>query len=227
MQTKIALVGDYDAAVTAHQAIPRALELASLALALEAEPEWIGSDAIAGRDLAEFDALWCVPASPYRDQGAVIAAIAQARAADMPFLGTCAGYQHALIEYARNQLGYSEADSSEDNPEARLAVISALACRLDDQGDAVNLAPGSRLEEIYQSRRVVETYHCGYGFNPDYLSLFVDSGLVFSGFDDRGAPRAFELPQARFFVGTAFQPERSALQNATHPLIIAFLMAAG
>lgn len=227
MQTRIALVGDYDSSVLAHQAIPRAIELAALALALPAESVWIRSDELGPDSLQGFDALWCVPFSPYRNQAAVIAAIEQARRADLPFLGTCAGYQHALIEYARNVLGYSNADSLEDDPDAQMPVITALPCRLADESDAVFLTQGSRLQEIYQSGKIVEEYNCGHGFNPDYLPLFANSGLRFSGFDERGAPRAFELPSARFFIGTAFQPERSALQQVTHPLIVAFLIAAG
>ncbi len=227
MQTRIALVGDYDSSVVAHQAIPRAIELAALTLASRAEAVWIGSDELDDNSLEGFDALWCVPLSPYRNPAAVIAAIGQARAADLPFLGTCAGYQHALIEYARNVMGYSNADSLEDDPDTQMPVITALACRLADAVDTVSLAAGSRLHEIYQSERIAEEYNCGFGFNSDYLPLFADAGLRFSGFDQKGAPVAFELPSARFFIGTGFQPERSALQQVTHPLVVAFLMAAG
>ncbi len=227
MQTRIALVGDYDSTVLAHQAVPRAIELAALAAALPAETVWISSDELGADSLEGFDALWCVPLSPYRNPAAVIAAIEQARVADLPFLGTCAGYQHALIEYARNVLGYGGADSLENDPDAPMPVITALPCRLADESEAVSLVQGSRLREVYQSGKIVEEYNCGYGFNPDYLPLFANSGLRFSGFDDKGAPRAFELPTARFFIGTAFQPERSALQQVTHPLIVAFLIAAG
>ena len=222
---KVALVGDYDAAVTAHQAIPRALELAALALATRVEQEWIGSDRIGARDLADFDGLWCVPLSPYRDAVAVIDAIEYARSRDLPFLGTCAGFQHAVLEYARNVLDLSEADSLEDNPQTAMPLITALACRLSDESDAINLTAGSRLERIYQTERIVDEYNCGFGINRDYLSRFADSEMTFCAFDDHGEARAFELERHPFFVGTAFQPERSALHGQTHPLICAFLMA--
>ena len=95
----IGLVGDYDAGVTAHQAIPRALALAQAALGAPVEFRWlptetIDSDAI----LAPYDALWCVPASPYRSMAGALRAIRFARERPLPFLGTCGGFQHMLLE---------------------------------------------------------------------------------------------------------------------------------
>jgi len=223
---KIALVGDYDATVRAHQAIPNAIEIAAKALAANAEIRWIHSSEVEPQALTEVDALWCVPLSPYRDPERVIDAIRFARETDLPFLGTCAGYQHTLLEFARNVLGCEEAASSEDNPETSMPLITALGCRLADEADAVKLLPGSRLAEIYRTDRIVEEYNCGFGVNPDYLPLFASSDLKFCATDDSAQPRACELDGKRFFFGTAYQPERSALQHRTHPLITTFLMAA-
>lgn len=221
---KIALVGDYDATVLAHQAIPGAIERSARVLATTVEPIWIHSSEVDIQTIATADALWCVPLSPYTNPEAVITVIRYAREHDMPFLGTCAGYQHAVLEYARNVLGFENADSSEDNPETSMPLISALACRLADQTDTIYLDRGSRLAEIYQTNRIAEDYHCGYGVNPDYLSLFANSEFKFSARDNNGDPRAFELSTSRFFFGTAYQPERSSLHNIIHPLITAFLM---
>lgn len=223
---KIALVGDYDRDVLAHRVIPEALAASATALATPLEPQWIHSSEVDQAALAQVDALWCVPLSPYAEPEAVIGAIRYARETELPFLGTCAGYQHALLEYARNVLGFAHADSAEDNPQTSMPLISALACRLADEEERVLLQRGSRLAQIYQSETVVEQYNCGFGFNPDYRSIFVDSSLHFSAFDESGEPRAFELEGHRFFFATAFQPERSALHGLTHPLITALLMAA-
>ncbi len=222
---KIALVGDYDAGVIAHQAIPQALDLASRLLALEVEPVWLHSSEAGSVDLDAYDALWCVPASPYQDQAAVLEAIRHARENDMPFLGTCGGYQHALIEFARNVLDCRQAQSSEEDPSTEMSLIDALSCRLSDAAAPVNLHRESRVAQIYQSHRISEEYNCGFGMNPAYRDLFVGSGLIFSGHDDAGSPRIFEVPALRFYLGTGFQPERSALIGMTHPLIIAFLTA--
>ena len=223
---KIALVGDYDENVLAHQAIPEALAASALALATPVEPRWIHSSEVDRSALAAVDGLWCVPLSPYAEPEAVIEAIGYARETELPFLGTCAGYQHALLEYARNVLGFVHAASSEDDPETSMPLVTALACRLSDAADAVVLQSGSRLAAIYQAEFVEEEYNCGFGLNPDYRSIFADSGLHFSAFDKKGEPRAIELDGHRFFFATAYQPERSALHHVTHPLITAFLMAA-
>ena len=223
---KIGLLGDYDATVVAHQAIPQALALAAADLSLPVEPVWLASSAVSDAELDDIDALWCVPASPYANPVAVIDAIRRARETGLPFLGTCGGYQHAVLEYARNCLGHAGAESSEEHPDTTMPLICALHCRLDGTRDAINLQAGTQAATIYQSQRIVEEYNCGFGVNRDYLPLFADSGLVFSGFDDAGDPRIVELPGHRFFIATAFQPERSAFGGRAHPLILALLRAA-
>ncbi len=223
---KILLLGDYDQSVVAHQAIPRALELNSISLAAEVEQVWVRTAELELQSLAEFDALWCVPFSPYESPEVVIAAIKFARENNVPFLGTCAGYQHAVIEYARNALGFEFAESIEDNPNTQMPVIVALACKLYDQAEAIKIERNSRVSDIYQTERALEEYNCGFGVNQDLLHVFEKSELIFSGHDDNGEPRVCEIPGHRFFIGTAFQPERSALKHKVHPLITAFLMAA-
>jgi CTP synthase (UTP-ammonia lyase) len=201
----ILLVGDYDQAVVAHQAIPRAIDLAAQTLVTEVEQTWIRT---------------------YENPEMVIAAIRFVRENDIPFLGTCAGYQHAVIEYARNVLGFDSAASLEDDPDTPIPVIAPLACKLYDQAEAINIEQGSRAGDIYQAERVLEEYHCGFGVNPDFVQVFENSRLRFSGHDDNGDPRVCEIPGHRFFIGTAYQPERSALKQTVHPMITAFLMAA-
>jgi len=223
---KILLVGDYDQSVIAHQTIPRAIDLAAQSLAAEVEQLWIRTAEINPQAMPEFDALWCVPFSPYEKPEVVIAAIKFAREYDIPFLGTCAGYQHAVIEYARNVLGLESAASLEDDPDTLMPVIAPLACKLYDQAEAINIEHGSRAGDIYQAERVLEEYHCGFGVNRDFVQNFENSQLRFSGYDDSGDPRVCEIPSHRFFIGTAFQPERSALKQTGHPLITAFLTAA-
>jgi CTP synthase (UTP-ammonia lyase) len=222
----ILLVGDYDQAVVAHQAIPRAIDLAAQTLVTEVEQTWIRTAELNPQMMPEFDALWCVPFSPYENPEMVIAAIRFVRENDIPFLGTCAGYQHAVIEYARNVLGFDSAASLEDDPDTPIPVIAPLACKLYDQAEAINIEQGSRAGDIYQAERVLEEYHCGFGVNPDFVQVFENSRLRFSGHDDNGDPRVCEIPGHRFFIGTAYQPERSALKQTVHPMITAFLMAA-
>ena len=219
----IALIGDYDKDVTAHKAIPLAIDLATKS---KASYQWIHTDDIGLDSLSMFSAFWCVPASPYSNMENVLEVIKYARSNDIPWLGTCGGYQHAALEFARNVLGYSEADNAEVNAETTMPLISTLCCKLYDVQSAINLVPGSFVRDIYQTAQIEEEYFCGYGVNAEYLHLFDSSQMSFSGFDEDGDPRALEIKQNKFFVGTAFQPERSALSGKTHPLIQHFVRSA-
>ena len=227
--TRIALVGDYDAAVTAHRAIPGALELASLSLGVPVAWEWIGTDTLAGElsaPLTSADGVWVVPNSPYRSEAGAIAAIRFAREAGRPFFGTCAGFQHAVLEYARHVSGLPQAAHAELDREAFAPVISLLSCGLVEKSGAVRIVPDSRLARAYGAERVTETYHCNYGLNPRYEHLLETGPLRISARDEPGEVRAVELDGAGFFVATLFQPERAALSGRAHPLVNAFVAAA-
>src|SRR6266850_6005772 len=103
---RIGLVGDFDANVPAHRAIPLALGMAAKAVDCIVKWEWIGTHEIHGSErLESLNGLWCVPASPYRNMQGALSAIKYARENKRPFLGTCGGFQHAVIEYARYVLG--------------------------------------------------------------------------------------------------------------------------
>jgi len=224
---RIGLIGDHDPAVTAHRAIPPALARAAAAANVAVEPRWLHT-ADLGRDPAlasSCDGLWAVPATPYANGGAAIAAIRRARENGTPFLGTCGGYQHALLEYARNVLGLTRAQHGEEHPEAELALIGRLACELVEATGTIRLAEGSRLAAICGTRELTEGYHCRFGLEPRYRHWFTGGPLMIVGEDPAGEARAFELDGHPFFFGTGFQPERSALAGRDHPLITAFVRA--
>lgn len=223
---KVGLIGDYRESVTAHKAIPIALELASEKVFEPVEFKWLDTTDLTLATLPGFDALWCVPASPYKNMENVLNAIRYAREEDVPFLGTCGGYQHAALEFAQNELGYSEAGNVEVNADTSMPLISGLSCKLYDEKANINLIPDSNLAEIYGSDTITEEYFCGFGVNREYLPIFAATDMHFSGFDADGDPRCLEISRNRFFVGTAFQPERSALAGLSHPLICAYLSAA-
>ena len=236
--TRLALIGDHNPEVVAHRAIPLALELAQKNLSSVLQWDWIGTDAItdAPRQLAGHAGVWCVPASPYKSMDGALAAIRFARETKRPFLGTCGGFQHALIEFARNVIGVTGADHAETAPTtcnllgdkfpgtAPQLVVTPLACSLVGQQGEIRFTPGSQLDVIFHGQRTHEGYHCNYGPNPAYRDRFESAGLRFTGFDPEKQIRAMELPGHPFFIGTLFQPERSALEGRRHPLIEAFVM---
>ena len=224
---RLALVGDYRPEVVAHVAIPKALALASAATGVNIEWTWIDTGKItdAARDLAGYAGVWCVPASPYKNMNGALAAIRYARENRLPFLGTCGGFQHALIEVARNLAKICDADHAESNASGTNLVVSPLACSLVGQAGDITFTPGSRLYEIFRGQSTREEYRCNYGVNPAYRVRLESAGLRFTGFDANGEIRATELPGHSFFFGTLFQPERSALHGKHHPLIQAFVRA--
>lgn len=225
---RIGLIGDYSPNVRAHVAIPQALELAS-GQAGSIEFEWLATAELTGdvsARLAAFHALWCVPASPYADTEGALAAIRFAREHDVPFLGTCGGFQHAIIEYARNVCGFKEADHTELNPGATMPVIAGLTCSLVGARGNVALHEGSRARRIYGATETIEEYHCNYGFNPRYRSMLENQPLRITGVDAAGDARILELNDHTFFVATLFQPELSALRRVAHPLLRAYVQRA-
>jgi len=230
MKPAIALIGDYSPSVVAHRAIPRALELASAAESLPVTWAWVHSTAIqeAERDLAAYDALWVVPASPYAHMEGVLAAIRWARETRRPILGSCGGFQHMLVEFARQCAGVAAADHAETNPTGGDLVVAPLACPLVEQTGRIRFTPGSRLRALYARDETTEGYHCSYGLNPAYRARLEAAGLQFTAFDEAGEARALELPGDAhpFFVGTLFQSERVALRGEIPPLARGLVRAA-
>lgn len=229
MPHSIALVGDYAEIHLAHRAIPAALALA----AREVEPAiswtWIHTRDLtdAPRDLAAYSAVWVVPASPYANPAGALAAIQFARESGRPFLGTCGGFQHALIEFARDVAGISGADHAETNPSGADLVVTRLSCSLVEQFGEVRFTAGSLIATAYGTTAAREGYRCNYGVNPERRAEFEAAGLRFTAFDPNGDIRGAELPRSAhpFFVGTLFQPERAALRGELPPLVRAFVGA--
>jgi CTP synthase (UTP-ammonia lyase) len=228
MIIKIGLIGDYSPQVTAHIAIPKAITLAASKTNCEAETKWLATDDILENieQLSDFDALWCVPASPYKNMDGALSAIRFAREKNVPFLGTCGGFQHALIDYVRNILGFEKADHAESNPETAMPIMTQLSCSLVEATGVIKLKENSRIRSIYGKAEIAEQYHCNFGFNPDYLFLFETGDMKITGADANGEPRVVELTTHPFFIATLFQPERSALEGKTHPLVSAYTQAA-
>ncbi|MGA2052648.1 MAG: hypothetical protein ABSH19_04985 [Opitutales bacterium] len=225
---RIGLIGDFDLNKPAHRAIPHALNLAAKTLPdCPIEVTWLATSPLArdaSRHLAPYAGLWCVPGSPYTSFQGAISAIQYAREKAVPFLGTCGGFQHAILEYARHPLHLHDAEHAETNPNAIFPLISRLPCALQRE-DHIRLADGSRIREIYHLPEVREPYHCGYGLPRTQEGWFKNTPLRFTGRDRANEARVFELDHHPFFFGTLYQPERSALKGHTHPLVIAFLQA--
>src|SRR5258708_6672769 len=168
---------------------------------IDVQYTWIRTDAVtdAATELAAFSGIWCVPGSPYASMNGALRAIRHAREAGVPFLGTCGGFQHALIEYARNVLGVAGAEHAESANDAPLAIIVPLECALIEVEKGVTLTPGSRLAVAYGALETHEEYQCRFGLDEAWRARLEGGALAFTAFDEGGNVRGAELRDHPFF----------------------------
>jgi CTP synthase (UTP-ammonia lyase) len=224
----VGLVGDHNLSVPAHRAIPLALQRAADRASVDLRSEWVPTEEVTSPErIDSFDGLWCVPASPYRSMAGALLAIRYARESRVPFIGTCGGFQHAVIEYAQNVLGWSDAAHAETNPNGARTVISPLSCGLLEGEGAIRFLPGTKLMAAYGVRETAAEYLCRFGLNPEFRAALVSGPLREAALDETGDLRAVELSEHPFFVATLFQPERAALSGRPVPIAEAFLKACG
>jgi CTP synthase (UTP-ammonia lyase) len=222
----VGLIGDFDPTVPAHQAIPLALQAAAHCIEAAVSFEWIPTGEIGSAARVDgFSGLWCVPASPYHSAEGALRTIRYAREKPVPFLGTCGGFQHALLEHARNVLGWTDAGHAETEPGTGRQVITPLQCALVEASGLIRIKPGTHLAAAYKCAEVTEGYRCRYGLNPDFQAALLAGPLRASAYDEHGEVRAVELQGHPFFVATLFQPERAALNGRRAPLVETFARA--
>jgi CTP synthase (UTP-ammonia lyase) len=223
---RIALIGDYDPQVTAHQAIPVALGMIAEHSGRDVQFQWLPTESIhVDTPLQDFDGFWCVPASPYKSEAGALRAIRFAREQQRPFLGTCGGFQHAVLEFSRNVLGWADAEHGETSPDSQRAVLTPLTCSLVEAVDSIHLVAGSLIAKAYETSEIHEGYRCRFGVNPQFERALLTHRLHAVGHDSAGDLRAIELSNHVFFVATLFQPERAALKGLVPPLVRAFVEA--
>ncbi|WP_152222373.1 gamma-glutamyl-gamma-aminobutyrate hydrolase family protein [Pseudomonas sp. SCB32] len=224
---RIGLIGDPDSRVTAHWAIPLALQQSLLPHSGTLRIDWLDTPSLAdGLPLHAYAGFWCTPGSPYLETEGALRAITYAREHGVPFLGTCGGFQHALLERARQVLGWQDAAHGETDPQATRPVIHALPCSLVEASETIALRPGSRLAAIYGLPSIREGYRCSYGVNPEFQGALFGDSLRASAHSEDGSIRALEDTDHPFFLATLFQPERKALAGISVPLAQALLAAA-
>ncbi|AEW99733.1 CTP synthase C-terminal region-related (seleno)protein [Streptantibioticus cattleyicolor] len=226
---RIALVGDRSPHVRSHTRVPVLLDALRERDHLDLDAYWIPTEEATDlAALAAFDAIWVLPGSPYRSEAGALTAVRTAREHRVPLLGTCAGFQHVLLEYARNVCGLTTAAHAENTPETEPedAVVVPLACSLVGHEGTVDLTAGSLAEQLIGAERSIERYHCNFGASPRHVALLRDHGLRFTGADSAGEVRIAELPGHPFFLATLFQPELAGDGAVPHPIIRGLAAAA-
>jgi CTP synthase (UTP-ammonia lyase) len=239
---RIAILGDFNAEFRSHHATNDALQHAARKLDTTIESEWLPTPSLlepgAEKKLESFDGLWASPGSPYKSFDGMLKGIEFARRRDWPFLGTCAGFQYAFIEFARNVLGIKDADSAENNSASKNIIIYPVACAVPDRkGNApklsgavpeIRLRPGSYLQSFYakDADTVTEEFFCNFEINPDFEWAAMEAGFPVVARGPQGEIRAIESPTHRFFLATLFQPQLSSREKKPHPIVLAFAQAA-
>jgi CTP synthase (UTP-ammonia lyase) len=226
---EIALVGEREPGKAAHKGIESSIALYGRETGAAPAFRWVPTESITPESaesvLGEATGVWCTPGSPYKSTAGALLAIRHARTGGRAFLGTCGGFQHALIEYARDVLGIP-ASHQELDPDASDPLLIRLPHSLVGTKGTVIATSPERFAAFLGAERSVEEFNCSFGVDRARAAMFAGSPLVFVAHDESGEIRAFRLDGHPFFVGTLFQPERRALGGSLHPVVRSFLDAA-
>ena len=222
----IGVIGDYDPLNDNHIATTVGVEHAANRLGEDVRTIWVATDHVHRVPVARFHGLLIAPGSPYRSLAGALRVIERARAGGVPLLGTCGGFQHVVLEYARNVAGFPDAQHAEYDPYASDLFITPLSCSLAGQTMTVQVSPDTIAARAYGCETVTERYYCNFGLNPEHLDTIVAAGLAVSGTDQDGEARILELPGHPFFMATLFVPQASSTRTVPHPLLLAFVEAA-
>ena len=237
---EIALVGKYVELHDAYISVVEALSHGGYANDSKVKIRWINAEDIENGDVNEIlkgvDGV-LVPGG-FGDRGVEgkITSIKWARENKVPFLGICLGMQCAVIEFARDVLGFEGANSSEINPDTKYPVIDLM----NDQKDIENLGgtmrlgqypckldTESRAHEVYASDLISERHRHRYEFNNTYRKEISEAGMKIAGTspDDR-LVEIVEIEDHPWFVAVQFHPELKSRPNKPHPLFRGFIGAA-
>ena len=236
----IGLVGKYVKLHDAYLSVVEAMHHAGYELNTHINIRWIDSETITKDTvedtLAGLDGM-IVPGG-FGDRGieGMILAAKYAREHDIPYFGICLGMQIAVIEYARNVAGITDAHSGEFNEQCNNKVIDFMPGQSEniDKGGTLRLGSypcviksGTKMEECYGRTEISERHRHRYEFNNDYRDVLKKAGLVLSGLSPDGRlVETVELTDKPFYVGVQFHPEFKSRPNKVHPLFLGFIKAA-
>lgn len=225
---KIGVIGDYDGRPS-HIATNEAITHCAAYLGLRQETQWISTDSLetdVEQSLKGFDALWCAPGSPYQSAQGAMNGIQFARENNYPFLGTCGGFQHVVLEFARDVLSLAQVKQESFDPYMPNIFISALSCSLVGETRTIYMIPNTLVADIYEEDCVDERFNCNFGLMDSFQQQLIENGFVVAGMDKIKDTRILELPQNNFFVATLFQPQLSSTPSNPHKLILSYLKSA-
>lgn len=236
---EIALVGKYVSLQDSYKSIVEALIHAGATLETKVNIRWIYSGDLTYENISDnlkgVDGVIIAPGFGDRAIEGKIIACQYARVNKIPVLGICLGMQIAVIEFARNVLGYKDADSVEFNLHTSAPVI----CLMEEQKNVTNkggtmrlgawackLKKGSIAEKIYNAQNIEERHRHRYELNNEYISEFENNGLEAIGTNpDTGLVEVIQVKDHPFFIGVQYHPEYKSTVASPHPLFLALVKA--
>lgn len=238
---EIALVGKYISLQDSYISIAEAFKHAGADLETEVKIRWVYSGDLTNENIKEtlagVNGILVAPGFGDRGIEGKILTAQYARENKVPMLGICLGMQIMTIEFARNVLGYSKANSMEFDTSTEHPVISLMEEQKNvvDKGGTMRLGAwkcslknGSVMNDIYGSKNITERHRHRYEFNSDYIGEFEMNGFLATGTNpETGLVEALEMPNHPFYVGVQYHPEYKSTVATPHPLFRAFIKACG
>lgn len=227
MVQRIAILGDFNPIFETHHKLNESISDLKAYLKMEIQFDWISTDLFDTKIVFEkqnYLGLWIAPGSPYKDMQNVLKTIKYVRENNIPAFGNCGGFQHMVIEFAKNMCQMENADHEETNPENNENLIERLSCSLKGNEEVLRLIEeDSILYKTYLTNSIIGKYWCSYGLNSDYHEMLKSKGMKFTSISEDGHFRSFEIESHPFFVATLFQPALTSSKEASNPVIIEFV----
>lgn len=238
-EVTIGLIGKYVELKDSYKSISEAFIHAGVANETKVNVRWIHSEKITEKNIAEqmsgLEGILVAPGFGSRGISGKIETVKYARENNIPFLGICLGMQCAVIEFARNVLGWPEAHTTEIVEDCKVPVINLMSEQknIEDMGGTMRLGaytclltPGSNVSRAYGTDKISERHRHRYEFNNEFLEAFEESGMKATGKNpDTGLVEVVEIPDHPWFVGVQFHPEYKSTVDNPHPLFVAFVNA--
>jgi len=236
---RIALVGKYVELKDSYKSISEAFIHAGASNNARVDLKFVHSENLEEEgweeNFTDVKGILIAPGFGHRGIEGKINAAQYARENNIPFLGICLGMQCAVIEFARNVLGFKNANSSEMDPKTKFPVIDLMEHQkiIINKGGTMRLGAykcdivkGSTMSEVYEKDCVEERHRHRYEFNSAYLDKFVSNGMVPVGINpDSKLIEAFEIKDHKWFIGVQFHPEYRSTVMHPHPLFVHFVKA--
>jgi CTP synthase len=196
--------------------------------------EFINTDE--SNKITDLDGILVAPGFGERGIEGKIEAVKYARENNLPFFGICLGMQMAVIEYARNVLNISDANSTEMDDQTKNPVIDIMESQknITQMGGTMRLgawgcelAEGSLIYKTYGKISISERHRHRYEYNNKYKEQLEKAGMLSSGINQQtGLVEVVELPEHPWFIGVQYHPEYKSTVKTPHPLFIGFVKAA-